>query len=258
MERKVEKASGSGQGHASGGKQPASQWCPRGLSKMQRRRLQKMRQGEIIEKRLEEERDAWFEQARPMTKVKRMWRERRLVREEGDNSGSDSSGELEEKANPGKGGDDSANPHHMETLDVNMVFIIPAKFWVPENEVAELTVDAERAVFEKLENINEHMKILFIKGHMDDKPLGQMMVDGRASINIIPLTTFQKIGHSKGELKQTNMSLTGFSREPAEAKGIISKELMVGSKTMPTAFFVVNVRGRYNILLGHDWVHANG
>jgi hypothetical protein len=33
---------------------------------------------------------------------------------------------------------------------------------------------------------------------------------------------------------------------------------MVGSKTMPTAFFVVDVKGRYNVLLGRDWIHANG
>jgi hypothetical protein len=27
---------------------------------------------------------------------------------------------------------------------------------------------------------------------------------------------------------------------------------------MPIAFFVVDVKGRYNILLGCDWIHANG
>jgi hypothetical protein len=62
----------------------------------------------------------------------------------------------------------------------------------------------------------------------------------------------------KDDLKQTNMSLSGFSGEPAEAKGIISKELTVGSTTLPTAFFVVDVRGRYNVLLSSDWIHANG
>jgi hypothetical protein len=54
------------------------------------------------------------------------------------------------------------------------------------------------------------------------------------------------------------MSLSGFSREPTEAKGIVSKELTVGSKTIPTAFFVVDVKGRYNVLLGRDWIHVNG
>jgi hypothetical protein len=53
------------------------------------------------------------------------------------------------------------------------------------------------------------------------------------------------------------MSLTGFAGEPAEAKGIVSKELIVGSKTLPTAFFIVDVKGRYNVLLGRDWIHAN-
>jgi hypothetical protein len=31
-----------------------------------------------------------------------------------------------------------------------------------------------------------------------------------------------------------------------------------GSKTMPPAFFLVNMKGRYNMSLGHDWIHANG
>jgi hypothetical protein len=54
------------------------------------------------------------------------------------------------------------------------------------------------------------------------------------------------------------MSISGFSGEPTEAKGIVSKELTIGSKTMPTTFFVVDVKGRYNVLLGCDWIHANG
>jgi len=43
----------------------------------------------------------------------------------------------------------------------------------------------------------------------------------------------------------------------SEAKGVIAMELIVGSKTVPTAFFVVDVKGRYYILLGRDWIHAN-
>jgi hypothetical protein len=54
------------------GKRPAPRWCPKGLTKMQRRRLQKMRQREIAEKGMDQ-RDAWFNQARPMTKPKKTW-----------------------------------------------------------------------------------------------------------------------------------------------------------------------------------------
>jgi hypothetical protein len=69
---------------------------------------------------------------------------------------------------------------------------------------------------------------------------------------------FERLGHKVGELMKTNMTLSGFLGNASEVKGIILKELIVGSKTVPTAFFMVDVKGRYNILLGHDWIHANG
>jgi hypothetical protein len=34
-------------------------------------------------------------------------------------------------------------------------------------------------------------------------------------------------------------------------------EMIVGSKTLATAFFIVDVKGCYD-LLGSDWIHANG
>jgi hypothetical protein len=34
-------------------------------------------------------------------------------------------------------------------------------------------------------------------------------------------------------------------------------ELTIGSKTLATTFFIVNVQGSYNLILGHDWIHAN-
>ena len=38
---------------------------------------------------------------------------------------------------------------------------------------------------------------------------------------------------------------------------MISLELTIGNKTLATAFFVADVQGNYNVLLGHDWIHAN-
>jgi hypothetical protein len=42
-----------------------------------------------------------------------------------------------------------------------------------------------------------------------------------------------------------------------EARGVVSMELTVGSKSLATAFFVVEVQGNYSVILGHDWIHAN-
>jgi hypothetical protein len=77
-----------------------------------------------------------------------------------------------------------------------------------------------------------------------------MLVDGLASINILSLSLLKKLGHIEGDLKHTKLSLSGFAGDPTKTKGIIYKELMVESKTMPTAFFMVDIMGHYNVLLG--------
>ena len=45
--------------------------------------------------------------------------------------------------------------------------------------------------------------------------------------------------------------------DPIGAKGVASMELTVGSKTVATAFFVSEVQGNFNLILGRDWIHAN-
>jgi hypothetical protein len=115
---------------------------------------------------------------------------------------------------------------------INMVSTIPTEFCELVEDVAELTLDAGRVVFEKLENPRAHMKPLYIRGHLDGTPIGHLLVDGGASINILLLSLFKNLGHIESDLKYTNFSLTGFAGDPTEAKRIICKELTVGSKTM--------------------------
>jgi hypothetical protein len=112
-------------------------------------------------------------------------------------------------------------------------------------------------MFEKPENPGAHMRPLFIWGHLDGMPIGHMLIDGGPSINIMPLLMFKKLGLVEGDLKRTNLSLSGFAGDPTEAKGIIHMELTVGSKTVPTTFFMVDVKGCYKVLLGQHWIHAN-
>jgi hypothetical protein len=73
----------------------------------------------------------------------------------------------------------------------------------------------------------------------------------------LPLSLLRKLGHDEGDLKRTILSLSNFTGDPTEAKGIICKEVTVGSKIVHVAFFVVDVKGRYNVLLRWDWIHAN-
>jgi hypothetical protein len=157
------------------------------------------------------------------------------------------------------------NDQHGEVsvlMDVNMVFMIPAEFRVPAEDVMKLALGVEHSLSEKPENLGAHMKPLFIQGHLDGMPIRHMLVDGGASINILLLLLllllFKKLGHVKGDLKCTNFSLSGFVGDPTEQKGIIIyNEVTVGSKTVPMAFFMVDVQECYNVLLERDWIHFN-
>jgi hypothetical protein len=84
-----------------------------------------------------------------------------------------------------------------------------------------------------------------------------MLIDGGANINILPLSLFNKLSHIKGDLEHTNLSLSSFAGDPIEAKEIICKEVTVGSKTVPTVFLMMYVKGHNNMQLGRDWIHAN-
>jgi hypothetical protein len=63
------------------------------------------------------------------------------------------------------------------------------------------------------------------------------------------LATFEKMGYHESKLMKTNTSLSAFTGEITEVKGVMSVELTKGSKTLATAFFVVDIGGRYNLLL---------
>jgi hypothetical protein len=135
-------------------------------------------------------------------------------------------------------------------MDINMIFTIPVEFCVPTEDVMELALGVERVVFEKLENPGTHMKPPFIWGHLDGMPIGTHAHGWRRKHQHLAISLFMKLDHIEGDLKHTNLSLSSFACDPTEAKGIIYKELTVGSRTVPTAFFVVYVKGCYNVLLG--------
>jgi hypothetical protein len=56
---------------------------------------------------------------------------------------------------------------------------------------------------------------------------------------------------------KTNLILNGVRHNSMEARGIVSMELTIGSKSLATAFLVIEVQGNYSAILGRDWIHAN-
>jgi hypothetical protein len=84
-----------------------------------------------------------------------------------------------------------------------------------------------------------------------------MLVDTGAAVNIMPHSVLRRLGHSAEDLIKTNVTLSDFNGQASEAQGILNVDLTVGSKTVPTSFFIVSSKSTYTALLGRDWIHAN-
>jgi len=153
------------------------------------------------------------------------------------------------------------------SIDVNMVFMLPIEFLAPSSDdegislpdqIAQLALDPMTAIFEKpSDDERQHLKASFFKGRVDGQPVSKILIDGGAAINIMPYVMYRKLGKGDQDLTKTDMMLKDFEGNVSPAKGAECVELTIGSKTLPTTFFVINGKGTYNLLLQRDWIHAN-
>jgi hypothetical protein len=112
-------------------------------------------------------------------------------------------------------------------------------------------------VFKKPELSRQHLKSLYIQGHIDVKPISRMLVDDGAAVNLMLYSILKKLGREEDELMKTNMMLNGVGGNPMESRGVVSMELSIGSKSLATVFFLIKVQGNCSVILGRDWIHAN-
>ncbi len=163
--------------------------------------------------------------------------------------------------------DDRNDEPGSSAAPVHMVFTLSREFMQPTDsdcesgdgsETAHLNLEPALATFEKPgEESQRHLRALFVKGFVDGKPMTKMLVDGGAAVNIMPYSVFRKLGKGEEDLTPTDMMLKDFEGVVTPARGALSVDLTVGSKTLPTTFFIINGKGSFNILLGRDWIHAN-
>jgi len=215
-------------------------WCPDGLNRSQKRRVQRLHNLEEAEAKyldvLRKARPDLTEQVRRPRREERRpprkeWRPKQTKADE------------------------------KPSADVNMVFVLPSEFRAPQPEdspVAQLDLGPQPIIFEKpKEKSYKHLKGLYLKGFINGKPVNRMLVDTGAAVNLMPYSVLRRLGHSSADLIKTNVMLNDFNGQPSEAMGVLNVELTVDRKTVPTSFFIVNSKSTYTVLLGRDWIHAN-
>ena len=143
-------------------------------------------------------------------------------------------------------------------LYINVIHMSMDGYMLSEEDIAHLDFGPKEAIFQKLKTTDNHLKALYMKGHINGKPISRMLVDGGAIVNLIPYSLFKKLGGLDEELIKTNMTISYvLGDKPMSAKGVASMELTVRSKTLATAFFVAETQGNFSLILGRDWIHAN-
>jgi hypothetical protein len=143
----------------------------------------------------------------------------------------------------------------------NMVFVLPPEFYAPDRKelsVAQLDFGPRPVIFEKPQGKNyKHLNALYLKGYINSHSGSKMLVDTGAAVNIITYSVLRWLGHSVEDLIKTNATLSDFNGQASEAQGVLNMDLIIGSKTVPTSFFIVSSKSTHTVLLGRDWIHAN-
>jgi hypothetical protein len=81
-----------------------------------------------------------------------------------------------------------------------------------------------------------------VHGHIDGIPIAKMLLDGGATVNLMPYSLYKKLGKQDDELVKTNMMLSGVGTDSSiKAKGVMSIVLTIGTKTLAIAFFIADV-----------------
>jgi hypothetical protein len=268
-------------------------WCPAGLTRSQKRKLQRLRAKESQEKEAEKIFNDTHPQYPPPQKK---WRpkavEEKQTLVQHPTGTADS---LASKAGQSAPGADrplsesgSFAPHQeasndiptsMEEddllgedlvdyeasperpgMDVNAITFSVDCTIVGDDEpvVAQFDFGPKETAFTKPKESVNHLKPLFVCGHIDGIPIAKMLVDGGAAVNLMPYSLYRKLCKQDDELVKTNMPLSGVGTNSLiKARGVTSVELTIGTKTIAAAFFVADVEGNYSLILGRDWIHVN-
>jgi hypothetical protein len=187
------------------GTPPSSRWCPPGLTPSQRRRIQRLRAQKLREEAVEKKRDEHFNTIWSMFPMNQEWRVNKKVDIHTPMiSGDDMDLLDDDESSLIKGGSPPSTD-----MDINMVFTLTTKFRGAEEEVAQMCLGPKETVFEKPKGLSQHMKPLYVRGHIDGTPISRMLVDGGAIINLMSYSIFKKFGRKDDELMKTNLMLNG-------------------------------------------------
>ena len=86
--------------------------------------------------------------------------------------------------------------------------------------------------------------------------VNRVLVDGGATVNLVPESMLGKLGKRSKDLIYTNVTMINFNGKNSAIKGVVLLNVKVGSINRSTMFIVVPSKTSYNLSLGRDWIHG--
>jgi hypothetical protein len=76
-------------------------------------------------------------------------------------------------------------------MEINVIYLSSTNYSLLEQEkVSQLALGPQDAVFKKQAESGDHLKPMYIRGHLDGMLVAHMLVDGGATVNVMPYSTF--------------------------------------------------------------------
>ena len=80
-----------------------------------------------------------------------------------------------------------------------------------------------------------HLRPLYIKAHMNGKPINRVLIDKGTVLNVMPYSIVKRLSKSCKDLKKTNMTISNLTRSTPALRFLIA-ELTVGSRATNIVF----------------------
>ena len=79
-------------------------------------------------------------------------------------------------------------------MEINVVRFFDDYLAISEEETAHLEFGPHEAIFQKPKDSDNHLKALYMRGHINGKPVSRMLVDSGAIVNLMPYSLYKKLG----------------------------------------------------------------
>jgi hypothetical protein len=164
-----------------------------------------LRAQKLKEDAAEKERDEHFNTIQPIFLINQEWRVNQNADIPAPTTSDDDMDFLDDDESPLI--NDGSLP--LTGLDINMVFTPLAEFRGVEEEVAQMYLGPTEVMFEKSEKSSQYMKLLYVRGHIDRRPISRMLINGDVAVNLMSYSVLKKLGREDDELMKTNLTLNG-------------------------------------------------